>query len=358
MARIRTIKPGFWTDEKLAEVPRTTRLTFAGLFSTCADDLGRFKANPRVVRGMVYPLDDTVTAAEIQAELEQLVKIGVVELYTVNGEMYGRILKWAKHQKIDRPSMSQLPDPPAIIVDDSSNNQRTIDEGSTKVHNGAERSGAERNGEEEIGKRAERKGGSKRSDDAGTTTNGEGIGSGKAGTLARWLAHFYADADSGRRDQVREQLTVLYRGGEVRFKKGSVHALSVEHLEAKAEEMLDVAFSIDKRDRAIAILLLKLQDQVKDSLGRLPGEAMAEATKAQERLADSYETERKKAIANWYEVHPTEHDGIEGMAREAMTTDQNNIGFRAELTMRMNALVAERLGFPDFEVWIKHRKAS
>jgi len=233
-----------------------------------------------------------------------------------------------------------------------------IDEDSTNVHNGAERSGNGRG--KGIGKRAEaeRKGGSQLDDDAGATTNGEGIGSGKAGTLARWLAHFYADADPGRRDQVREQLTVLYRGGEVRFKKGSVRALSVEHLEAKAEEMLEVTFSIDRRDRAIAILLLKLQDQVKDARGRLPGEAMAEATKAQERLADAYETERKKAIANWERAHPTEHDRIEGTAREAMTTDPNNIGFRAELTMRYNALVVEEIDFPEFEVWIKQRKAS
>jgi hypothetical protein len=36
-ARIRTIKPEFWNDEKLGKLPREVRLTFLGIISSMAD---------------------------------------------------------------------------------------------------------------------------------------------------------------------------------------------------------------------------------------------------------------------------------------------------------------------------------
>ena len=50
MARIRTIKPEFWTDEKLAPLSPICRLTFLGLVSM-ADDAGRL--NAKQLRGFV-----------------------------------------------------------------------------------------------------------------------------------------------------------------------------------------------------------------------------------------------------------------------------------------------------------------
>jgi len=44
MARSRILKPEFWSDEKLALVPREARLTFAGLW-TCSDDYGVTKGH-------------------------------------------------------------------------------------------------------------------------------------------------------------------------------------------------------------------------------------------------------------------------------------------------------------------------
>src|SRR4051812_48325400 len=77
MARIRSVKPEFWTDEKVAELSRDARLTFLGLISALADDDGRMKGNPRVVRGMIYPFDEDVTAADIEAHLEEIDQLGL-----------------------------------------------------------------------------------------------------------------------------------------------------------------------------------------------------------------------------------------------------------------------------------------
>lgn len=122
MARIRSIKPTFWTDEKLGLLHRDTRTCFLGLISAMADDHGRCVGNPRIVRGAVFPFDDDITAADVVPMLEQLAAIGRILRYQVNGDDYIQITNWTKHQRVDRPAPSLLPPPP----DDSSNDRRMI----------------------------------------------------------------------------------------------------------------------------------------------------------------------------------------------------------------------------------------
>lgn len=348
MARIRSLKPEFWTDEKLAGLPREIRHTFIGVISACADDVGRFKANPRLVKAAVYPLDDELTAPIVGAELEQLAAIGVLQLYTVNGEQYGHVVNWSKHQKIDKATKSRLPEPPGevpVTFDEcSSNPRRTL----------ATEAEAERGVDLGSGSGAERMGGSDRGANVGA---GEAVPD-KAGTLARWLARYYANAAPARREQVREQLTALYRGQEVRLRKALVRARSVEHLERKAEEMLEIGFTVRDDDKAIVVLLTKLADYEKDALGRLPSEAAAADARAAEQLADAHESARKKAVAEWRDAHAVELAELEQECRSVMTTPKTDIGYRAELAMRVNAVIVERVGFPDFDTWRAQRRAS
>ena len=56
VARIRSIKPEFWQDEKLAGIPRDARLLFVGLWNI-ADDEGRLRGSPLFVRAHVFPYD-------------------------------------------------------------------------------------------------------------------------------------------------------------------------------------------------------------------------------------------------------------------------------------------------------------
>ncbi len=357
MARIRSLKPEFWTDEKLSSVPREIRHTFIGVISACADDVGRFKANARLVKAAIYPLDDDITAVIVGRELVELASIGVIQLYAVNGEQYGHVVNWSKHQKIDKATKSRLPDPPGFVSEHSANPPRTLDEHSANPPRTlATEAEAERSEEVDLGSGsgAERKGGS----DCGANLSARGTVPDSAGTLARWLARFYADAAQARREQVREQLSALYRGQEVRFRKTTARAKDVEHLTRKAAEMLDVSFTIREDDKAIAILLAKLQDVEPDALGRLPGEAAAAEAKRAEQLADQHETERKKAIAAWQQTHACEVAEIEQAAREVITTSPRDIGYRAELTMRVNVAIAERIQFPDYDTWRLQRRAS
>jgi hypothetical protein len=113
-ARIRTIKPEFWGDEKVSRLQRPVRLTFLGLISAASDDAGRCRGNPRAVRAAVYPLDEDISTEEISAHLDQLAAVGLIKLYSVNSEPYIEIANFTRHQRIQRPSPSQLPPPPPV----------------------------------------------------------------------------------------------------------------------------------------------------------------------------------------------------------------------------------------------------
>jgi hypothetical protein len=133
VARIRTIKPSFWTDEKIGCLSRETRLTFLGLISAMADDDGRLKGNARIVRGAVYPFDDDITAAEVETHLSQLADAGRIVRYRIAGDDFIQIANWYRHQKIDRPSRSLFPAPEGEQISDSSNVRRALDESTSNV---------------------------------------------------------------------------------------------------------------------------------------------------------------------------------------------------------------------------------
>ena len=149
-ARIRTIKPDFWDDDKIAALSRPARLTFLGLISAMSDDEGRCRGNPRVVRAAVYPLDDDVTSGEIDSHLDELQKQGLIARYAVNGQQYIQIVNFTRHQRIQKPSPSQVPSMSAggtvAMSDESRSSTGTVAEGRGSLPpvgdgNGMERSG-------------------------------------------------------------------------------------------------------------------------------------------------------------------------------------------------------------------------
>jgi hypothetical protein len=141
--RIRTLKPEIWQDEALGACPRDARLLFVGLI-TQADDEGRFRAAPALLRASIFPYDESLTRDRVQGWLDALAGAGLVTLYTVKGERYGMFPTWTSHQKIDRPSESKLPpigaaDPAPTT--ESANTRRTLDEASTLEGKGREGNG-------------------------------------------------------------------------------------------------------------------------------------------------------------------------------------------------------------------------
>jgi hypothetical protein len=91
--RARNLKPGFFKNEELADLPFETRLLFQGLWCL-ADRAGRLEDRPKRIRAEVFPYD----AVDVDALLEQLAKTELIVRYSVNGGCYIAIPTFPKHQ--------------------------------------------------------------------------------------------------------------------------------------------------------------------------------------------------------------------------------------------------------------------
>ena len=94
MARIRYIKPEFFSDEDLAELKFETRLTFAGLWCF-ADRLGRLEDRPKFLKAMIFPYDNV----DMEKQLQALSAKPFIQRYEVEGKKFIQIINWEKHQK-------------------------------------------------------------------------------------------------------------------------------------------------------------------------------------------------------------------------------------------------------------------
>lgn len=93
MARSRNIKPGFFTNDELAECSPHARLLFAGLW-TIADKEGRLDDRPKKVKALVLPFDN-VDCDEL---LQQLHDRKFIQRYQIQDGAYIQITNWKKHQ--------------------------------------------------------------------------------------------------------------------------------------------------------------------------------------------------------------------------------------------------------------------
>ena len=107
MARIRTVKPEFWTDEKVVELSFAARLLFIGLWNF-ADDEGRLVYSPKRLKMQIFPADD-LDISELFGEIRGK---KLAAFYEVDNVEYLQVTGFAKHQKIDKRSASKLPPPP------------------------------------------------------------------------------------------------------------------------------------------------------------------------------------------------------------------------------------------------------
>jgi hypothetical protein len=110
VARIRSIKPEFWSDDRVTSVSIGARLTFIGIWNFC-DDRGVHPGGGRRVKAEVFPLDDGVSAKQVEDWIEELLSIGLLGSFNHDGQRWLYVPGW-HHQVINRPSRSNRPEPP------------------------------------------------------------------------------------------------------------------------------------------------------------------------------------------------------------------------------------------------------
>lgn len=117
MPRIRTIKPEFWADEKLAPLDPIDRLVFLGLISM-ADDFGRLHDNVKVIDAFIFP-ECSRTSRESVANLSRMGRIRRGK--SSSGKRIIEIANWEKHQRVDKPQKATALPEIAVYLDEDLN---------------------------------------------------------------------------------------------------------------------------------------------------------------------------------------------------------------------------------------------
>ena len=136
MARIRTVKPEFWSSEQVMACRPLARLLFIGLWNFC-DDGGNHPLSPRTIKALVFPGDD-ITTDEVSELLGELEGSELTKSYTVAGKLYVHVLGW-RHQKIEKKNFKypafttefddQSESGRRLFADESSTGRRPVDHG-------------------------------------------------------------------------------------------------------------------------------------------------------------------------------------------------------------------------------------
>lgn len=124
MARIRYLKPDFFKDEDLAELPYWVRLLYAGLWNI-ADKAGRLEDRSKRIKIEIFPYDkvDIEKGLKILAQNKKTNARPFIIRYEVNKEYYIQILNWDKHQKPHHTEKeSNLPPIPPSYKDNGEGN--------------------------------------------------------------------------------------------------------------------------------------------------------------------------------------------------------------------------------------------
>ena len=107
--RIRSIKPEWLDDERMAACSLASRVMSVALI-TLADDYGRGRANLVQLGAHVFPFEPSPPRMAKEA-MEELERTQFVRRYEIDGQSYFEIRTWDKHQRVNHPGKPRVPSP-------------------------------------------------------------------------------------------------------------------------------------------------------------------------------------------------------------------------------------------------------
>lgn len=105
MARMRYIKPGFWTDGVMVRLSPFARLLYIGSWNFAMCELGHLPDDPFELKLQILPADQ-VDPAEL---VEELVAADRFDRVTAGGRTYLRARRLPNHQKTDKRYEARCP---------------------------------------------------------------------------------------------------------------------------------------------------------------------------------------------------------------------------------------------------------
>jgi len=133
LPRIRTIKPDAFTSESLSSVSVLARWTFAGLW-TYLDDAGLGRADTRLIKAALFPLDAVTTTEDVDGAVNELIDAGCIHTYMSGGKVYVHAPEFLRHQRINRPTKSVLPPCSCQSRDRNTTAHGSLTEDSLRTH--------------------------------------------------------------------------------------------------------------------------------------------------------------------------------------------------------------------------------
>lgn len=111
MARIRTIKPEFWEDEKIGALSHGARLLFLCCLNL-SDDEGLLRWNAFYLASNAFTYDE-IKIETIEKWMKELVDNELIYVYQAGKvkQQIGYIINFHKHQRIDKPQPGKFPPP-------------------------------------------------------------------------------------------------------------------------------------------------------------------------------------------------------------------------------------------------------
>ena len=123
MARVRTVKPEFWTDRRVGECSVSARLLFIAALNF-ADDEGGLDRSAKQLKAQAFPYDNI----DCEPLVQELLSVGLLIEYEVGGDKYLHIKNFRKHQRIDKPQKARIP-----VYENSENVPRTLPDPSETI---------------------------------------------------------------------------------------------------------------------------------------------------------------------------------------------------------------------------------
>ena len=109
MTKRRMVHDCLWQSEAVASLDYRQRLLWIGLITT-ADDQGRGRAHPGLIRAAVFPFD-VIAQEDITADLQAIAARDMVLVYEVEGKLYYQVVHWWDYQSPQWVGPSDFPAP-------------------------------------------------------------------------------------------------------------------------------------------------------------------------------------------------------------------------------------------------------
>lgn len=105
----RILKESICVSESINSLGWFEEVLFYRLIVNC-DDYGRYDGRPLIIKNKLFPLKDNLTAKNVTEAINKLARLGLVNLYEVDGKPFLYLPTWNHHQSI-RAKRSKFPDP-------------------------------------------------------------------------------------------------------------------------------------------------------------------------------------------------------------------------------------------------------